>query len=124
MTYQGLPMPEMQERPVGCLPIWEAAFKIGNTIHLGIGFMGCFGGSCEAKPFGNVLAGRQREDPSLMLKLHTPPRKTRKTYRKPELKTLDPQAAIKTLEPLALAGDKSVQQLIQAITDKHGMGSD
>jgi len=59
-----------------------------------------------------------------MLKLHIPPRKARKTYRKPELKTLDPQAAIKALEPLALAGDQSVQQLIQAITDKHGMGSD
>jgi hypothetical protein len=56
-----------------------------------------------------------------------PPKKTRnpkKVYQKPEIKTLDPQAAIEKLKPLALAGDKAAQRLIEAVTEKHGLRSD
>ena len=56
-----------------------------------------------------------------------PPKKTgkpKKVYRKPEVKTLDPQAAIEKLMPPALAGDKAAQRLIEAITEKHGLRND
>lgn len=53
-----------------------------------------------------------------------PTSKPKKIYRKPELKTLDPQAAIEKLKRLALAGDKDAQRLIKAITERHGLGSD
>ncbi len=48
--------------------------------------------------------------------------KLKKPYRKPESNTLDPQAAIEKLKPLALAGDEDAQRLIEAIRDKHGLG--
>lgn len=57
-----------------------------------------------------------------MPKVDAPSNKARKIYRKPELKRLDPQAALEKVRPLALAGDKSAQQLIQSIIDKHGIG--
>ena len=53
-----------------------------------------------------------------------PASKPKKIYRKPEVKTLSPQAAIEMLKPGALAGDKAAQRLIEAITARHGLGSD
>jgi hypothetical protein len=50
--------------------------------------------------------------------------KSKKVYRTPEGKTLDPQAAIGKLKPLALAGDKGAQRVIEAITKKHGLRND
>jgi hypothetical protein len=49
-----------------------------------------------------------------------PPSKPKRIYRKPELKRLGPQAAVKLLKPRAVAGDKAAQRLIEAIVDKHG----
>ena len=51
-----------------------------------------------------------------------PANKRKKIYRKPKLETLDPRAAIKMLEPLALAGDKDAQRMIAAIPSKNGTG--
>ena len=51
-----------------------------------------------------------------MPKVDVPTRK--KPYRKPELRTLTPQAAIEKLKPLAASGDRSAQRMIQAISDQ------
>jgi len=40
----------------------------------------------------------------------------RKSYQKPEIKALTPEAAIRQLKPLALAGDKDARRWIDQIT--------
>ena len=52
-----------------------------------------------------------------------PANKPKKIYRKPKLKTLDPQAAIKMLKPLALAGDKDARLMIKATPGEHEPGT-
>ena len=52
-----------------------------------------------------------------------PANKPKKIYRKPKLKTLDPQAAIKKLKPLALAGDKDARRMIKATPGEHEPGT-
>ncbi len=54
-----------------------------------------------------------------MTKPDVPPQKGKKIYQKPELKIIKPQAAIEKLRPLALAGDRTAQQLIQLIRHKN-----
>jgi hypothetical protein len=54
-----------------------------------------------------------------MTKTDVPAQKRKKIYQKPELKTINAQAIIEKLRPLARAGDKAAQQLIQLISHKH-----
>ena len=56
---------------------------------------------------------------SLVTKPDVPAQKRKKIYQKPELKTINAQVMIEKLRPLALAGDKTAQQLIRLITHKH-----
>ncbi len=48
--------------------------------------------------------------------------KKKKVYRKPELKKLDPPAAIEKLKPLAHAGNKAPQRMIEALNKKRRTG--
>ncbi len=68
---------------------------------------------CLRQPACNLLAGL------FMTKPDAPPHKGKKIYQKPELKVINPQAAIEKLRPLALAGDRTARQLIQFVRHKH-----
>ncbi len=99
-------------------PIPDAGGLIGNTfLSLTLQLLVC------QRIFARSSSATCVHDPrcrgSLVTKAEIPIHKGKKTYQKPELKTINAQAVIEKLRPLALAGDKAAQQIIQLISHKH-----